>query len=47
MGQGVRLSKMGYREASQVVTVMTAWTQAEAEGTDKKGMLEGENKVFS
>lgn len=46
IGQGRGLHEMGDREASQVVTIMPAGTQVEAEGIDKKEMLQGENKVL-
>lgn len=46
IGRGRGLHEMGDREASQVVTIMPAGTQVEAEGVDEKEMLQGENKVF-
>lgn len=42
IGLGRGLHEMGDREA----TIMPAGTQVEAEGIDKKEMLQGENKVF-
>ena len=38
-GVGRRLSEMGEREASQVVTIVTAWTQVKAEGIEEKDMI--------
>lgn len=46
IGQGRGLHEMGDREARQVVTIITAGTPVEAEGIDKKEMLQGEDKVF-
>ena len=45
-GVGRRLGEMEEREASQVMTIVTAWIQVKPEGIEKKDMLQGENRVY-